>query len=89
MSVFKLIGIIPMKWPPNSPDLNPIENIWNEMKEYIQRHYPEVHRSYKRLRAAVQEAWESITRATIVDYIRTMGDRCIEVILADGGYTQY
>ena len=42
-----------------------------------------------RLRRAVQEAWESITPATIQELIRGMGDRCIEVILADRGYTKY
>jgi hypothetical protein len=50
---------------------------------------PKVHRSYKRLREAVQEAWESVTIETIRDLIRGMGDRCIEVILADGGHTKY
>ncbi|SRR6266487_6271148 len=55
-SVFNSIGIQPIYWPPFSLDLNPIETLWNDMKDYIQEHYLEVHRSYKRLRAAVQEA---------------------------------
>ena len=59
------------------------------MKDYIQDHYPEVHRSYKRLRSVVQEAWESISLEAIRDLIRGMGNRCIDVILADGGYTKY
>ena len=88
-SIFQEIGITPIFWPANSPDLNPIETIWDIMKDYIQTHYPKVHRSYKRLRSAVQEAWESVTLATIQDLIRGMSDRCIDVILADGGYTKY
>jgi hypothetical protein len=59
------------------------------MKNYIEEKYPEVYRSYKQLREVVLEAWESITEATIKELIRGMGDRCIEVILADGAYTKY
>jgi len=37
----------------------------------------------------VQEAWDSITLATIQKLIREMGDRCIAVTLAEGGHTKY
>jgi hypothetical protein len=59
------------------------------MKDYIQNNHPEVHSSYPRLRSAIQEAWESLTEATIKDLIRGIGDRYIEVILANGGHTKY
>jgi transposase len=70
-SVFQSIDIRPIYWPAFSPDLNPIETLWDDMKDYIQEHYPEAHRSYKRLRATVQEAWESITIERIRELIRT------------------
>ena len=88
-SVLQSIGITPIFWPANSPDLNPIETLWDLMKDYIERNYPDVHRSYPRLRRAVQEAWDSITLATIQELIRGMGDRYLDVILADGGHTKY
>ena len=58
------------------------------MKDYIQKKYPQVHRSYKKLREAIQEAWDLITLETIRDLIRTMEERCIDVIVADRGYTK-
>ena len=30
-------GVTWWKTPPESPDLNPIENVWHELKEYIRR----------------------------------------------------
>jgi hypothetical protein len=80
-----------MEWPPNSPDLNPIETIWNNMKDYIQKHYPDVHGPYKKLRSAVLEAWEYISHGRIIELIREMKDRCQAVIDAKGGrgYTKY
>jgi transposase len=34
-------GIYPIFWPAFSPDLNPIATVWDRMKDYIERHYPE------------------------------------------------
>ena len=36
---FATNGIDWWKTPPESPDLNPIENLWHELKEYIRRQY--------------------------------------------------
>ena len=58
------------------------------MKDHIQKHNPEVHRSYKKLRAAVQEAWDSITTATIRQLIDGMEEKCLDVIVANGTYTK-
>jgi hypothetical protein len=87
--VIKAAGIRVIEWPPCSPDLSPIEMIWDDMKDYIQEHYPKVHSSYKRLRATVQEAWESITHERIKELVYSMRDRCKAVIKAEGWYTKY
>lgn len=82
-----------IEWPPASPDLSPIETVWDDMKDYIQEHYPQVYSSYKRLREAVQEAWESVTheriRELIHDSERGMKARCQAVIDAQGWHTKF
>jgi transposase len=45
-------GIYPIFWPASSPDLNPIEKVWDRMKDYIERHLSKgchgYHKSYER-----------------------------------------
>ena len=86
-------GIVPIYWPPFSPDLNPIELIWNQMKDYIEIHYPDLpggrQRTYDQLRGIVQEAWESVTPNDLANVVATMKDRCQAVIEARGGHTKY
>ena len=37
-------------WPALSSDLNPIETVWNWMKDYIEARYPEEDCTYDQLR---------------------------------------
>lgn len=84
---FRLNNIQVIFWPPYSPDLSPIESLWNRMKEILQELDPRVHRDYLRLKRAVPEAWDSITDAEKRDLIDTMPKRCADCILARGGHT--
>lgn len=46
-----------MDWPPKSPDLNPIENVWSHM-EYG---WPQIHpRNAENLHAVVQDRWNAL-----------------------------
>jgi len=81
-------GIIIIEWPPYSPDLNPIETVWNKMKDYIAANFPEK-MTYNQLRAAVYEVWESITPEFLHDLLDEMHKRCEAVIAVQGGYTRY
>jgi hypothetical protein len=82
-------GIYPIFWRAFSPDLNPIETVWDRMKDYIKRHYPEYHSSHDKLRRVVKEAWEAVRADELLALVREMPARCEAVIDAQGGYTKY
>ncbi len=77
-------------WPPQSPDLNPIEQIWGELETKLDRSI--VH-SKESLWLELQEAWDDISvealRKYIDTYIDTMPEICAAVIAVKGGHIKY
>ena len=53
----KALGMEMLVWPPNPPDLNPIENIWSYMKDIIARDYAQVS-SAEEMKRIVRDMWE-------------------------------
>jgi transposase len=49
-------GIYPIFWPTFLPDLNPIETVWNRMKDYIMRRHPDYHSLHEKFRSVAKEA---------------------------------
>ena len=82
-------GIIPIEWPPYSPDLNLIETVWNKMKDWLDVRYPEQKYSYEAMRDHVIEAWNAIGEDLLEDLIQSMPARCQAIIDANGLYTKY
>jgi transposase len=79
-------GIIQMKWPANSPDLNPIENVWRLLKYRIGRRFP---KTEVEVRCFIEEEWAKLTIQDFEKYIREMPERCKAVIAANGGHTKW
>ena len=71
-------GIILFDWASNSPDLNPIEQIWRIIKQNLCKRRHEIH-SLSELKAAICEEWDRIPLAKINELISSMHDRATTV----------
>jgi len=77
-----------MKWPANSPDLNPIENLWSYLKTELGL-YKESPKTMDDLWERVQEVWTKIPIDYIQKLYESMPRRMEEVVRNRGGYTKY
>lgn len=88
-------GVNLVAWPPYSPDLNPIENLWKLLKEKIIKLYPELsdmptnNYSMQLLCIAADEAWELFEDELLEKMAFSMQHRLQAVIHAEGWYTKY
>lgn len=73
--------------PPESPDLNPIENLWHELKEYL--HCEVNPRSKQQLIDGIQEFWSTVDRTKCCRYIEHLRKVIPKVIDCQGGAIGY
>ena len=75
-------------WPSKSPDLNPIEHLWDNLDTRVrQRQNPPG--NVNELRDALLEEWNNIPQAQINNLFHSMRRRCQAVSNAHGGHTRY
>uniref|UniRef100_A0A9J8DLD2 Tc1-like transposase DDE domain-containing protein n=1 Tax=Cyprinus carpio carpio TaxID=630221 RepID=A0A9J8DLD2_CYPCA len=79
-------GITVLNWPANSPDLNPIENLWDIVKKKLRDARPN---TLDELKAAIEASWASITPQQCHRLIASMPHRIEAVISAKGFPTKY
>jgi transposase len=89
-------GFTVMDWPPYSPDLNPIENLWAILKMELHRRYPDT--KYLRgspatvksvLKKRLHEVWWDIGEGMLNQLIESMLERVQAVLEAEGWYTRF
>ena len=79
-------------WPPRAPDMNPIENMWSEVKRIMQETWPVLPpRSSDELWALVSDAWDEVASSKRYSrsLIECMIRRMKSVVEAEGFWTSY
>jgi hypothetical protein len=79
-------GVNKMNWPANSPDLNPIENVWQILKRRVSLHFPTTELA---TREAIQLEWDRLLPVDYKNYILSMPERCKAVIASGGAQTRW
>jgi hypothetical protein len=77
-----------LPWASQSPDLNPIENLWDQVKDQISARKDRASSLHDVFRI-LQEEWEKIPLDYIQNLIESMPRRCKAVIESKGYSTKY
>ena len=89
-------GVQLTSWPLYSPDLNPIEYIWQELKKKVVKLFPEIaadpsesEEARARLESALQASWDMIDKEVFDKLYESIEHRIRACIKADGWHTKY
>lgn len=77
-----------LDWPPQSPDISPIEHLWHHIKMELCK-YPTHAKGVWEIWERVEEVWNNIPVEVVRNLIESMPRRIQAVIKAKGGNTKY
>ncbi|GFX11403.1 transposable element Tcb2 transposase [Trichonephila clavipes] len=81
-------GIQRLVWPARSPDLNPIENVWDALgRQVAGRNYPPTNK--KTLIRALTEEWDKLPQQLLDNVVQSMVRRVECCITLHGGHIPY
>lgn len=84
--LLQLLNIQVLDFPPQSPDLNPIENLWLRVKLEVDGEKPE---NVEQLWDGIQRSWYKLQRKVLTELADAMPGRCKAVIKNFGYPTRY
>jgi hypothetical protein len=77
-----------MDWPPNSPDLNPIENVFGLLVKAVYAGNRQF-LSIADLTLQIRQCWATLDQNQIANIIDSMHNRMLEAFQEIGGSTHY
>ncbi|GFV46306.1 transposable element Tcb2 transposase [Trichonephila clavipes] len=77
-----------MEWPACSPDMNPIEHVWDALGRGVAGHQPPP-QTLQELERALLEEWDRIPQLVINSLIHSMPQRCSTLLAVHGNHTPY
>ena len=77
-----------LSWPAQSPDLNPIEHLWAEVKRKLNK-FNSPPKGINELWERITDVWNNISPQTCQNLIESMPRRITDVIKAKGKWTKY
>jgi hypothetical protein len=81
------MGVKTLPWPGNSPDLNPIENLWMCIKYRLRKNNVTTLKSLKEI---IEKIWyEDLPIENLKTLVDSMPNRIKEVIKSKGAATKY
>ncbi|GFV29811.1 transposable element Tcb2 transposase [Trichonephila clavipes] len=81
-------GIVRMEWPACSPDMNPMEHVWDALGRRVAGHQPPP-QTLQKLERALLEEWDRIPQFVINSLIDSMPQRCSTLLAVHGSHTPY
>lgn len=79
-------GIVTLDWPSQSPDANPIENVWALLKHKFRGKRV---CTLKQLTRQIRLIWRSLPKEYAVNLVKSMPRRCQAIIDVGGDWTHY
>ena len=79
-------GISLLDFPPYSPDLNIIENVWQYLEVRVEKRRPS---TVEELQDVIAEEWEKIPKELLTKLAHSMVKRLELVIAANGDHIHY
>ena len=73
-------------WPSFSPDLNPIENLWDELERRVKKHQP---KNLKELELQLTQEWNNIELLVLEKLVDSIPSRLYEYVKMKGYPNKY